>query len=496
MEIGDRRSATTACVTFITIFAFGNLLSTSNYNYICPYSHDITHGVVLTMAVIWCLMMYHRQARMIYIAGVGLALGLTFLTKGEIFLAGAAAIFTTLGLTIWLERPRWEQLFKLLGIFVGTALIPVITAFVLLCTVMPADNALQGTIGTWLWIGNKEYTSLSFFDRVMGTDYPWENIKKLLLWTISFLAIFAPTGLIAMALRKKGQSRIWMSVACFALTAMALWFNRGMVSWFDVARPLPLLMLALIVGSFVLFVKRDTENQLRRRLIVRLSMAIFAFTLLGKIILNARVCHYGFVLAMPSMLLLVLTLTCWIPNWISSRGGYGGFFRAVGLGVLLIYILAHLQIMSFLLSKKTCVVSEGADTFIATSRGYAVNLLLNQISQQVKSNETLVVLPEGIMVNYLCRRINPTPYVAFMPSELIMFGEDKMLASFKEHPPDYIALVHKDTSEYGFPFFGKDYGQRLFEWIKNNYNLIIQIGAPPLQDKHFGIQLMQAEESK
>jgi len=138
-------------------------------------------------------------------------------------------------------------------------------------------------------------------------------------------------------------------------------------------------------------------------------------------------------------------------------------------------------------------LSSGADTIISDIRGQAVDILLDQLIQRVKPDDTLVILPEGVMVNYLCRRINPTPYIAFMPSELIMFGEDKMLASFQKHRPDYIVLVHKNTAEYGFPFFGKDYGQQLFEWIKNNYNSILQIGAPPLQDQRFGILLMQAK---
>jgi len=36
------------------------------------------------------------------------------------------------------------------------------------------------------------------------------------------------------------------------------------------------------------------------------------------------------------------------------------------------------------------------------------------------------------------------------------------LDTIKRHPPDFILLVHKDTSEYGHTHFGRDYPQQLF----------------------------------
>ena len=82
-----------------------------------------------------------------------------------------------------------------------------------------------------------------------------------------------------------------------------------------------------------------------------------------------------------------------------------------------------------------------------------------------------------------------------MPPELVMFGEERIVASFQKHPPDYIALVHKDTAEYGFPLFGRDYGRQLFEWLANHYQPVHLIGAPPLRDQRFGILLLQAKDA-
>jgi hypothetical protein len=107
------------------------------------------------------------------------------------------------------------------------------------------------------------------------------------------------------------------------------------------------------------------------------------------------------------------------------------------------------------------------------------------------ANETLTVIPEGVMINYLSRRVNPTPYNYFMPTDLMIYGEENMLKAFQANPPDYVCLVHKDTSEFGFTFFGRDYGQTLYSWIQRNYRRVKLIGRPPLKDERFGLELLK-----
>ena len=109
--------------------------------------------------------------------------------------------------------------------------------------------------------------------------------------------------------------------------------------------------------------------------------------------------------------------------------------------------------------------------------------------QRITPDQTVAVLPEGAMINYLARRRTSVPVTNFMPTEFTVFGEDRILASFRHSPPDYVVLVHKDTSEFGFRFFGRDYGEAVFEWIRANYDRVALIGAVPLQTDRFGIEL-------
>ena len=101
-------------------------------------------------------------------------------------------------------------------------------------------------------------------------------------------------------------------------------------------------------------------------------------------------------------------------------------------------------------------------------------------------------MPEGVLLNYLARLPNPTPYVNFMPPELVLFGEAAMLAALEGAPPDAICIVHKDTSEYGVRFFGRDYGQALRAWVDRRYAPAGGWGDEPLAPgTGFGIRLLE-----
>ena len=103
--------------------------------------------------------------------------------------------------------------------------------------------------------------------------------------------------------------------------------------------------------------------------------------------------------------------------------------------------------------------------------GAAMAAAVAWIETNTAPTNTLAVLPEGVMLNYLTRRDNPTPYVVFA-FEVWAFGEQAMLAAYEKNPPDYIVLVQRDSSEYGVKYFGQQqgYGFDVMQWVRRNYS--------------------------
>ena len=54
-QLGSRTSATLACLVFVFVFAFSRYTIAGNYNYLCPYSHESTHGLTLALASFYFL---------------------------------------------------------------------------------------------------------------------------------------------------------------------------------------------------------------------------------------------------------------------------------------------------------------------------------------------------------------------------------------------------------------------------------------------------------
>lgn len=325
----------------------------------------------------------------------------------------------------------------------------------------------------------------------MGLDAPGARSLELAAWTLRWALWLAPCAAAAWYLRR-GSEAAHAAAAAFVLGLGGLlaWRFRS-VEWLAAARPLPLFALAIGAAAW-LALRRASDAEAARRARAWLALSAFAFTLLLKMILNARVQHYGFALALPATLLVVAALVGRLPAELERRGRAGAVLRLGALTLLAVAVLAHLDLTRRFLAQKSEVVGRGGDAFRADLRGRFMNSALEAYAGLARPGDTLAVLPEGVMLNYLTGSVNPTPYVNFMPPELLLFGEERIVAAFAAAPPDWILLVHKDTSEYGFPYFGPDYGTRLASWVQERYEPVRLFGHPPLTPGSvFGIQLLR-----
>jgi hypothetical protein len=311
----------------------------------------------------------------------------------------------------------------------------------------------------------------------------------MLVAAIGWGALLAPGLAAAFALGRDRRSPLSAAVL-FLVVVAVLGSTIGRIEWLEAARPLPLFMSVLVGVSLAGFVRRRREPE-AFTLALRTAVAVFALTLLLRVVLNVHVSHYGFALAMPAALLVVVALLEWIPAAIDRAGGYGAAFRAGALGVLTVGVFAHLEPTSRFLGAKVHVLGRGADAFHTDGRGQVLQLATDDIARRLRADQTLVAFPEGSMLNYLARRANPTPHSYFVPFAVLRDGEDRMLESLARQPPDMVALVHLNTAEEGARFFGQDYGRQLNAWIVANYREVRQVGARPFTGRGFGIVLME-----
>ena len=481
--IGGHAAATLACLAFVGLFGFAQYATTHNtigsFNWVCPGSHELTHGIVLSFLAVYCLWLYGNRHKVRWLAVSGLATGLAFLTTAHV--SGPAIAGVGLGLLamLWVDRYAFGKAMRRVGVWLLAALVPPAIAWALLSISMNPDDALKAVVGSWYYaFGLANTFDSPFLRNGFGLDNVQTNTLAALEWFCRCVAVLGPATILATFGRTIDRPRQWLVV----LTALGLGLPvvlhwRGPWIW-DLGRPLPLFMAIFLITTIVRLARRRAAGEPGRELIPRLAILLFAIFMLLRMLLNARMHGLGFALAMPATIVLAMLAASSPPRWIRGRGGYVPVYGAVLVIAFAVVVAAHLRATSQYMATKTHTVAADADAFRADHRGEAVNKAVSYIQAHTDETNTLAILPEGAMLNYLARRQAPTPYVDLTPHELSLHRLKPVINAFILNSPDMIVLVPRDTSDWGPGDFGRDYAQGLMGWVKAQYKSTETIGEP------------------
>ncbi len=445
-RLANEFAAAIACVGFTTLCGLALHSGAGNYNFVWPYSQDLPLAIALALLAFELAHHWLQRPRAPLAFGVGLCLGLVVLTKVETTVALAAGL-----LALWAAAPQpaREKLAHAKFALIGVAA-PFALAVGLLSLAMPPLEALAGALGSWPHALRGDAADFPLYRIAMGLEPLGYHLTRIAAWSAGTAVCVA---LVVWTARR------WGSLAagvCGGALGAAAFIALPMK---DALYPLSFYTLAALV--FAIRTRAQSANGA-----LRVGWCAFALLLLLRMALNARVEFYGFALAAPGVVVLLLALLDWIP---SQRFESAGAVRAGLLPLVAALLAGHLWPMAQARRWNTLELGAGADRLIVSPRGQYLPEALAWVEERCPPGGSLLVLPEGALLNYLSRRRGPTRHFNFMPPELVMFGEQAMLDELMKSPPDVILLVHRDTTEYGAPFFGRDYGRSLMEWVKANY---------------------------
>jgi hypothetical protein len=492
-HISDRRSALVCLFVFLLLFAFA---VHANFNYLTPYSHEMTHGMLLSVLILYVFQRWLESSRPICLAGCGSLAGLLFSTRPEMFFAVVVAMTAGICLVVWKKQMPAKRVLSGVVLLTSCMLLVGLSCFALLCTWMPWQVALQGALGGWWYLLNTKVTDQYVYKVWAGTLHPFRNMLIVLLWFSAWL------GILAVAIRSAQKppvpyttSEKWHNVLLLPgafMCPIAVLFS----SPFRAFSALPVLLgIVIIVG--LQWLNRNNSVETFVKLSGTVVLSVFALLLLTRIILNVRILHYGFVLAMPGVLVLVVGVSYWIVNNIRQRGWKVWKFELIMACFLFVVIIVpHFWSMHKVISVKRFPVGQPPNQFLDFEyRAAALNEMLSIMETHIKEDETLAVWPEGAALNFLSRRPNHGRFVRLIYPCLVRHGEDKILTSYATHPLDFILLVHRNESEFGVGYFGQGYARNLMAWLQRNYIERHQVGGAPFNERNeFGMILFQRRD--
>lgn len=148
------------------------------------------------------------------------------------------------------------------------------------------------------------------------------------------------------------------------------------------------------------------------------------------------------------------------------------YFCGINLVNFLLAVMFMVQAMSVFLTHKSSVVKTPAGN-ISTFSTFAVplNSTIKYLQENLKDGDDLVVLPEGLFLNFALRNDYKFFNTSFIPLDFDAYGEEYLTKKILENLPRYLILTNRSTLEYGADYICKDYGQKFCTATNKFYNL-------------------------
>jgi hypothetical protein len=417
----------------------------------------------------------------------GLLLGLTSLLKIEIFFA--ALLLTVAGIALCWQRERHIGVRSVVPWIAGSIL-PTFLFLGWFLRNLPFRNALGAACHVWLSFSK---TTAVASDRVqlefLGFDKPWANLIQHVEATFiagTIIAVILGIGKIADR-TKPPFLRITIAGATLAgACALALWA----ISWINIGRCLLGLMLVYLMW-YLVTTFRQRRPELNSIVSLRVLFAVLAVALMARMMLNGRIYQFGFCQAAIAGTVVPAILLGESVDWVhAQRPGRQGIMVGF-LALLLIGVMRLTAESRWVWRLRTYPVGQGADRFYAfppgaSSLAQTVRLLTEVLSQQ-NQDHTLLVLPDGWMLNYLTRRPSPLAPFIFFSVSTEDGREARLVDELVRQPPDLVVVMSRDLQGYGIQRYGESVGkgQLLLQWASTNYTVLARVNPNPSDPSHF-----------
>ena len=102
--------------------------------------------------------------------------------------------------------------------------------------------------------------------------------------------------------------------------------------------------------------------------------------------------------------------------------------------------------------------------------------LVNYISSNTKKEDTVLVLPEGAMINFLSERKSNDKYYYLIPPNIEVFGESAIAEDLENNLPNYIVLQSMSYTNFNETYFCESFGRQICELLPKYYENPIVFG--------------------
>ena len=403
------------------------------FNYIFPYSFAMSYGLLAFLASLYCLILFIKtQQNMLYYLSAFFA-GLAVFSKYEFIPYLLIFLFVEYKLNL-----NWKRII--------TAILSCIIVPVLIFTILFLQGLGFGDIIHCAKdiIAMTRTQTLKFFYIISGLAFQKETLGLLIR---NFFKSAFPIILFLSAMYLYDKSRL-KSGLLFAGSFIA-------VCSFVTVEYFIFLPFLLTILAFIFLKKQTLEVQIFVLSSLLVSLKVFWATVTSS---------YG-IFFIPT---LIIAVFCFVPKDFRNKMG-------IYLLVLtLIFAINNLRQRKF---KSIKVKTEKGVIYDNTEAKDVLPRLITYLKTNTTENDTVLILPEGLLINFLANRKSDDYYNSFLPLYIETFGEKRLINHFENNKPDFIIIHNYPTSDYYFKSICKDYAFEFCNFVRTNYRLNVTLGG-------------------
>lgn len=409
------------------------VFNTNLFNMIFPYSYGMLYGVVAALVSLLLLLKYEETSeKNLYLYLSALFAGLCVANKYE---------FLPYFLVILYAAIKIKPLnFKQYSLLTGSLILAPAVCFAILFL---QGMRLQDLITTGTIINKMAHTkTLNYFYQHTGVFFHKKTIPFL---TQKFFGCAIPLSFLFFATKAKNK----FAAVILAIIAILITFHN---TYIDVFAFLPLLIFIWFVLNF----KNIYGNT--KLMILTLSSIL----LCAKVFWALLVLSYGtYLISLP-----LITIAALISDKFKDRK----INLLIIFSYLILVALFLCPVFSYDLNKKTqYIATQRGKFYVEKSLFPSTDKLIKYIQTNTKKTDTVMIFPEGQLINFLTDRKSDDVYGSLIPLYVETFGENKIIEHFKQTKPEYIIFNNWDYHEYYYRYICNDYAQAFCAFVAQNY---------------------------
>jgi len=479
------RSITAKSVSWITCFIVivACMFNPYIFNYIFPYAYAIVYALSAFLLSVLFGIYYLKSSNPKFVPISFFFLGLSLAFKYEFIF-----FLILLICTIKFFKPI-SQKYSYIS-FAAFLSMPVISYSVTFSRGLTISELINHLLIMQNFISAKSYKILL---ANLGCYYPNINIffSKLIFSALSFLIFsglilffYFSQKLVSYCFNKwvkpefsnqKIYLQLTQNILIFIQIFLIILLTNMIIVMYNFILPKIILLgittYLTIVAAFVillLLVKHHARKNIDKIfLFIALAAVIGSVKSLVLVSLNT----YGSFLAPLLLLVGIVFLIDYIPNFLRFLNRE--MYKYACVSVLLIVGLNYLACESYVYHlKKYPIKTSMGIRYSRINRAKVINKTVKYIKNNTPKNATILVIPEGVIINFLTGRPSNTKYYCLIPNHIETFGEENIINDLSKNLPEYIIINNRASPSYGASFFGIDYGFKINIFVQENYDLV------------------------